>query len=166
MAGAGVIRVRRAVLPADERGWIALRSALWPDEDGEGGGADEDAASADHAEDLREQVAEPERFLALLAFAEGHDAAIGLLEAALRTDYVNGTDSSPVVFLEGLYVAPGWRRHGVARQLVDEALVWARALGCEEIASDAPLDNVDSHRMHARLGFEETERVVYFRRRL
>jgi aminoglycoside 6'-N-acetyltransferase I len=35
-----------------------------------------------------------------------------------------------------------------------------------ELASDALIDNVDSHRMHATLGFQETERVVGFRKRL
>lgn len=33
-------------------------------------------------------------------------------------------------------------------------------------ASDALLENVSSHCMHRGLGFEETERVVYFRKDL
>jgi hypothetical protein len=41
----------------------------------------------------------------------------------------NGTSSSPVAFLEGLYV-----------------------------------DNPGAHAAHRALGFEETERVIYFRR--
>jgi aminoglycoside 6'-N-acetyltransferase I len=40
---------------------------------------------------------------------------------------------------------------------------WGRAQGCSEFASDAELENVDSHAMHRALGFVETERVVYFR---
>ena len=35
-----------------------------------------------------------------------------------------------------------------------------------ELASDALIDNAVSHGMHRRLGFEETERVVYFRKDL
>ena len=35
-----------------------------------------------------------------------------------------------------------------------------------EIASDAQLENVEGHAFHTAIGFEETERVVYFRRRL
>ena len=34
------------------------------------------------------------------------------------------------------------------------------------VHSDALLENAESHHMHAGLGFEETERVVYFRKEL
>ena len=43
---------------------------------------------------------------------------------------------------------------------------WVREQGCSELASDALLANEASHRAHAACGFEETERVVYFRKRL
>ena len=46
-------------------------------------------------------------------------SVLGLVEASKRVDYVNGTRSSPVAFLEGLYVVPNVRRHGVARTLVE-----------------------------------------------
>lgn len=97
---------------------------------------------------------------------DGTGKPLGLVEVALRTDYVNGTDSSPVTFLEGIFVVPDARRTGVARGLVAEAASWARAHGCSELASDADLGNSDSHAMHAALGFEETERVVFFRKGL
>ena len=69
-------------------------------------------------------------------------------------------------FVEGVYVAPGWRRRGVARALFEAIGDWARARGCRELASDALLDNVASQQAHRALGFRETERVVYFVRRL
>nr|WP_241823604.1 GNAT family N-acetyltransferase [Sphingomonas sp. Sph1(2015)] len=47
--------------------------------------------------------------------------------------------------------------------LVAAVADWGRAQGCSEFASDAELENVDSHAMHRALGFVETERVVYFR---
>ena len=92
--------------------------------------------------------------------------ALGLVEVALRSDYVNGTNSSPVGFLEGIYVVPQARRQGVARMLVAEAERWAASVGCSEFASDALIDNTRSHAMHVALGFEETERVVFFRKAL
>ena len=77
---------------------------------------------------------------------------------------MNGCETSPVGFLEGIYVDPAQRRQGMARALNAAAEQWARACGCSEFASDALLDNIDSHRMHAALGFAETERVVMFRK--
>ena len=75
---------------------------------------------------------------------------------------VNGCTTSPVAFLEGLYVLPEYRRRGVARRLCAAVEAWATALGCAELASDTWLDSIDSQRMHAALHFAETERVVYF----
>ncbi len=43
---------------------------------------------------------------------------------------------------------------------------WGRELGCRELASDAAIDNLDSQQMHQRLGFAETERVVFFKKAL
>src|SRR5690348_17142183 len=93
-------------------------------------------------------------------------SATGFVEASKRVDYVNGTDSSPVAFLEGLYVEPASRRNGVARILVESVEAWATAQGCSELASDSPLENTGAHAVHVALGFAETERVVYFCRRL
>jgi aminoglycoside 6'-N-acetyltransferase I len=92
--------------------------------------------------------------------------SLGFAEAMLRTDNVNGCATSPVAFLEGIYVEPSARRQGVARALADVVEQWARQMGCREFASDALLENVSSHCMHRGLGFEETERVVYFRKDL
>jgi aminoglycoside 6'-N-acetyltransferase I len=79
---------------------------------------------------------------------------------------VNGCETSPVAFLEEIYVEPWARRQGVARRLVGVVQQWARQMSCSEMASDALLENTDSHGMHLALGFEETERVVYFRKLL
>lgn len=140
----------------DPPGWLALRSALWPH-----------ASRDEHLAEMAAFLAEPARFAQWLAHDDAPlGEATGLVEASIRRDYVNGTEHSPVLFLEGLYVAPAWRRRGVARRLVEAAAAWGEALGCREFASDAAIDNLASHALHRALGFEETERVVYFRRRL
>lgn len=138
---------------ADLGDLIALREALWPflkDEPD-----DTDAAEMLSREDMAV-------FLAI----DGTGTAIGFAEVSLRRDYVNGCETSPVGFLEGIYVNPDHRLAGVARALCDGAQGWAAARGCTEFASDALLDNKASHAMHDALGFEETERVVYFRKTL
>jgi aminoglycoside 6'-N-acetyltransferase I len=132
--------------------WVALRIALWPDED-----ADQIAAEAPG------MLTQP-GLLVLVAHAG--DAVIGFAEAAIRRDYVNGCETSPVAFVEGIYVSPQQRRHGVARALIAAVEDWARRQGLSELASDALLDNTGSHAMHTALGFGETERVVYFRKAL
>ena len=147
-------RTLREVEPRDLAAWCALREALWPDED-----------ALIMARDAREYFERTRKKIAFLAF-DAADVAIGFAEATIRSDYVNGTETSPVGFLEGLYVAPTHRRRGIGRALVAAVELWVREQLCSEIASDAWLDNKESHLAHHAYGFVETERVVYFRKSL
>jgi aminoglycoside 6'-N-acetyltransferase I len=139
--------------PNDLEEWIALRVALWPD------------YAADELRDGAAAMLGASHMLVLICRTEQGEAA-GFAEASIRRDYVNGCETSPVVFLEGIYVAPAHRKHEVARGLCNAVADWGRTLGCTEFASDALLDNTASHAFHAAIGFEETERVVYFRKQL
>jgi len=142
----------RAASTADIDAWSAMRVALWPDAD---------------PDELRVEALawDTGSGIALIAVDDG-DHAIGMAEASLRRDYVNGTDGSPVGFLEAWYVDADHRGRGVGRALIAAVEAWTREQGCTELASDALLDNTASHAAHAACGFEETERVVYFRKAL
>jgi aminoglycoside 6'-N-acetyltransferase I len=134
----------------DQPGWLDMRVALWPD-----------ATADEHRGYMAISLAQPERFLQLMMYDEGRQP-IGFIEGSIRGDYVNGTETSPVGFVEGVYVAPARRRQGIARLLFAAIGDWAKARGCRELASDALLENEASQRAHRALGFKETERVVYF----
>ena len=62
------------------------------------------------------------------------------------------------------WVRPEHRGRGVARALCEAAGRWGGEKGCREFASDVYIDDHDSLAAHVGLGFEETERVVYFRK--
>lgn len=138
----------------EQPGWLALRKLLWPD-----------SSDTEHLAEMTLFLAEPERFAQFIAYGPGRNA-IGFVEGSLRRDCVNGTNTSPVVFLEGLYVEPDNRRRGLATRLVDAVGAWGKERGCSEFASDTPLHNELSQMVHKALGFHETERVVYFRKEL
>lgn len=153
-----MIRVRAAT-PADAEQWLALRSALWPDDEGA-------------ADEIARFFAEPDRRGGLLpeaVFVAAADDApvrlVGFAEVSRRA-YAEGCDTSPVGFLEGWYVVPERRAQGVGRALVEAAEAWAHALGCREFASDALAENEASARAHQALGFEEVEVIRCFRKRL
>ncbi len=143
---------RIAPVDAGDDDWLVLREMLWPE-----------SSREEHAAEMARVAEDPFRFGQFVA-RDVAGARLGFAEVSLRTDYVNGTESSPVAFIEGLFVLPHARRQGVAGALMAEIVAWARARGCKELASDALLENTGSHAMHAALGFAETERVVYFRR--
>ena len=130
-------------------GWAKLRHALWPHAD--------PGALAHEAQTLLGR----DDAICFVAAEEGR--VVAFAEAKLR-EYANGCESSPVAFVEGLYVDPAWRRRGIARALIARIEAWATARGVRELGSDVLLDNVESQRVHETLGFAETERVVYYRK--
>lgn len=151
MAGA-VMAIVEATADHLER-WGAMRFALWPWDDAEEHGKEaEELYLAGHPDRAAFLVLDPQ------------EVPCAFAEAALRRDYVEGCDTSPVAFLEGIFVEPTHRRSGLAKRLTDRVEAWGREKGCSELASNALLDNVASHAFHAASGFMETERLVYFRR--
>lgn len=102
---------------------------------------------------------------ALFLACEG-DIPAGFAQCQLRRDYVEGTASSPVGYLEGIYVLPEYRGRGFARGLVAACEDWARRVGCREFASDCQLDNTDSLAFHLRVGFQEAQRIICFTKKL
>ena len=91
---------------------------------------------------------------------------IAFAQCQLRYDYVEGTESSPVGYLEGIFVAEKYRKCGYAAQLLGECEKWAKEKGCTEFASDCELINEDSLKFHIALGFEEANRIICFRKEL
>lgn len=107
----------------------------------------------------------PRSECAVFLAAEG-GAPVGFAQCQLRSDYVEGTETSPVGYLEGIYVRPGSRRRGTARALLSACEDWARERGCTEFASDCELDNTDSAAFHLAAGFAEANRIICFAKRL
>ena len=114
-------------------------------------------------EDLAEIIASPESAVFLLYDGE---TAIGFAQCQLRHDYVEGTDSSPVGYLEGIFVAEAYRNQGYAKELLKQCEAWAKEKGCTEFASDCELTNTGSLAFHLKMGFEEANRVICFTKRL
>lgn len=99
-----------------------------------------------------------------LCFIDGE--AVGFAQCQLRFDYVEGTESSPVGYLEGIFVDEGHRMKGVARELLGCCESWATDRGCAELASDCDLHNSGSLAFHLKAGFEEANRIICLVKRL
>ena len=90
----------------------------------------------------------------------------GFLHMSLRTDYVEGSTTSPVGYVEGIFVEEEYRNRGIAKRLVQAGEQWAKTMGCEEIASDTELYNQASQAFHKKIGFTEAARIVAYIKRL
>ena len=98
--------------------------------------------------------------------AEEDGQAVGFAQCALRHDYVEGTETSPVGYLEGIFVDEAHRRRGYAVRLLSACESWAKEKGCREFASDCELTNTDSLKFHLSLGFTEANRIICFTKNL
>jgi aminoglycoside 6'-N-acetyltransferase I len=137
---------------ADRVAWVEMRGALWP------------------AETLRTHSSAIDKILAgedAWGFiAESLDAvSAGFAELAVRK-YANGCETQPVPFLEGIFVKPQFRRQRIGARLMEHVEAVLSGRGFHEIGSDALISDRTSHAAHLAWGFSETERVVYFRKRL
>ncbi len=133
--------------------WFRLRSLLW-----------DQASEEDHRGEMLGILDHPDSQFVAVADA-GNGMLAGFLEASIRP-FVEDCSTEMVGYLEGWYVDPEFRQHGIGDRLVDFAEEWARSRGCREMASDAEIYNDKSIAAHRGLGYEETSRLVHFRKEL
>ena len=95
-----------------------------------------------------------------------NNVPVGFAQCGLRTDYVEGTETSPVGYLEGIFVRADYRNNGYARELLLACEMWAKDVGCTEFASDCELDNTNSLKFHMAMGFGEANRIICFKKKL
>lgn len=137
----------------DIEAWVGLRMKLWPGNE-----------RSEFESEARAMLGS-EREACFVWEREEDKVLAGFVEVSTR-DYAEGCSSSPVGYVEGLYVAEGWRRRGIGKKLVERGYAWMAGRGCTEVASDALLENEESIAFHKRIGFVEVERQVVFRRKL
>lgn len=144
-------RIRRVTL-GDRTEWLRMRQLLWP---------------TDRPEThLREMDALLSNSQTPVFVAERPGGGLcGFLEAGTRP-YADGCDTRPVGYIEGWFVDEEARRQGIGRLLVSAAEDWARSIGLHEMASDTDLINQAGLSAHLALGYNETERLIHFAKRL
>lgn len=142
----------RAYTDADWPEWLRMARALFPG-----------ASVEDDEREMRAFRGREDAEVFVVARPDGRLA--GYVEVDTRP-YADGCASTPVGYIEAWYVDPDVRRAGLGRQLLRAAEGWARARGYREMASDALLENEQSHRAHRRAGYAEVDRVIQYRKDL
>ena len=86
--------------------------------------------------------------------AEGEFAGFLIASVSrLPGEYLDGTLTG-VGFLHHLYVAPGFRRSGLAKRLCAAAEDWARAAGVRSLTLDVLVRNEAAMALYQSLGFQ------------
>ena len=111
-----------------------------------------------------EELAEAEDAVCFIKYVG--EEPVWFAQCQLRRDYVEGTGTSPVGYLEGIFVLEEHRRRGYAKELLLRCEEWSKEKHCSEFASDCELENDDSLQFHLATGFEEANRIICFRKTL
>lgn len=133
------------VTKANELDWAQMCLKLWPDH------------TLDEFITERANNQMPYEFLYYQ-----NNQSIAFISLSLRHDYIEGVESIPAAYLEGIYVEPEYRGQQIGKQLVEFAKAWGKTMGCKELASDCELDNTSSERFHKAIGFKEVNRIICF----
>jgi len=144
----------RHIQPEDQTEWLRLRLALWPQPR---------FKLSDLKAEMENILADPEQPVFVAVRPAG--GLCGFLEVSIR-NWAEGCTSDRIGYLEGWYVDPDWREKSIGRKLVHAAERWAMEKGCTEMASDTDLDYPLSPEVHAKLGFQEVQRTIHFRKEL
>lgn len=95
-----------------------------------------------------------------------NDIPVGFAQCQLRHDYVEGTETTPVGYLEGIFIMENYRNRGYAEALLNECERWAKEKGCKEFASDCEIHNDNSFQFHKAMNFTEVNRIICFTKKL
>ncbi|TKX32467.1 aminoglycoside 6'-N-acetyltransferase [Campylobacter aviculae] len=97
---------------------------------------------------------------------ELNNLCVGFAYVCVRNDYVEGTFSSPVGYLEGIYMQKNYRKKSYAKKLLAYCENWILNQGIDEIASDCELNNIQSFNFHLHCGFKEVSKIICFTKKL
>lgn len=143
----------RPLAEKDFSEWFRLRKLLW-----------DESSDDEHRTEMLDIYEHTETQFVLVAESE-NEQLVGFLEASIRP-FVEDCHTDHVGYLEGWFVEPKYRQHGIGKRLVNAAESWAQSKGCTEMASDSEIGNDLSLRAHQNLGYEETSRLIHLRKEL
>ncbi len=129
--------------------WLEMALSLWPSE------------NKGDMESLFYTLFASENDEILISRADD-GIATGFANLSIRRDYVEGSNSSPVGYIEGIYVKPEFRKQGIAKEFISLAEDWSRKHGCTELASDTEIENIESQKFHRHIGFDGEQTIVHF----
>ncbi len=136
----------------DQYEWLRMRRILWPQ------GTDDE-----HRAEMKSLMTAYDTVVMVCPRPGG--GLQGFVEASIHK-HAEGCTTSPVGYIEGWYVDEDVRGQGVGNALIRAVEEWSYARDCRELASDAVVGNAGGIAAHLRVGFEETEHMVHFRKEL
>ena len=115
------------------------------------------------ADDVFDETIVPERLAAylknpanLMILARVNGEVIGQVAAVLH----HHPDKPTELYVDEVGVTSRFQRQGIAKQMMEEMLVWGRERGCEEVWLGTESENVPARALYAR--FAEAEPIMMY----
>ncbi|MEL6987041.1 MAG: aminoglycoside 6'-N-acetyltransferase [Bacteroidota bacterium] len=118
-----------------------------------------DYAEEEARKDFQKSVSSPKHQIFV---SESNDGVIGFAMGSIRSDYVEGCTTSPVGYLEAIFVQENHRKGGIAKLLFQAVERWAKENQCTEMGSDTWTWNKGAQAFHERIGFEEDDILIHY----
>jgi len=90
---------------------------------------------------------------------------LGFVELSSR-NIVDGCLSSPVAYIEGLFIKKENRGNGLGTKTIEAIKIWCKERGFTELGADTELANKRAQKFFNSVGFHETFRIVEFRTKI
>ncbi len=131
--------------------WVELRRALWPK-----------FSRKKHSLEC-ERLLNDKRQAAFGLFDD--DNLVGFIQVRER-EIGDGLNSSPIAWLEGIYLKQNYRQKGFGKKLLLKIEKWAKKRNLSELRSDAKMENKNSISAHKSWGFTQANKIVQFKKQL
>jgi ribosomal protein S18 acetylase RimI-like enzyme len=92
--------------------------------------------------------------LLILAVSDG--VVIGQVAAVLH----HHPDKPTELYIDEVGVTPEYQRQGVATRLMEEIVIWGKALGCEEVWLGTEIDNTAARALYVR--YAQAQEIVMY----
>jgi ribosomal protein S18 acetylase RimI-like enzyme len=112
-------------------------------------------AKASLAVRLRDCLGNDDQLILLADSLEGNQAPVGFTEASIFAAEPFFIESR-ILHIHSVYVQPAYRRIGIGRKLIQEALDWGRVKACQEAELDTLVWN-PARSLYKQLGFQVRE---------
>ena len=91
---------------------------------------------------------------------------VGGVQMSFRREYVEGTTTSPVAYIESISIDDDYRDMGCTKALVRACEAYASMCGCHEIATDCSVSDESAREFLSSIGFDEVRQVSCFVRNI
>lgn len=85
---------------------------------------------------------------------------------AKKSISIDNKKRTHVAFLEAIYIKEEYLRQGIASEILENCMIWAKEINCFEMISEFDAAETNLIPFHDRMGFKQAENIVRYTKEL